>query len=116
MASGLALVAPRTGGVRHYADSSNAWLVEASPDAFARAVQSIRNDPSARHARQCAARATAERFDWGKVTASYFDLYDELHALTRGARQVPVLAPAFYSTEGRRVNTEGVAIEAGRQW
>jgi alpha-1,6-mannosyltransferase len=108
MASGLALVAPHTGGVRHYADSSNAWLAEANPEAFARAVRMIRNDPAARQARRAAARAAAERFAWEKVTAGYFDLYDELHALVRGTRREPALAPVFYSTARRGVSMEGV--------
>ena len=109
MASGLALVASRTGGVRQYADSSNAWLAEPSPEAFARAIEMIRSDPVACCARQRGARATAERFNWEKVTDSYFDLYDELHALVCGSRRVPTLAPAFYSTAGRRVTLEGSA-------
>lgn len=102
MAAGLALVAPLTGGVRHYADGSNAWLAEPSAEAFANAVQAIRADPAACRARQRAARATAERFDWEKVTAGYFRLYDELHALLRDSRHVPALTPAFYSTARRR--------------
>jgi glycosyltransferase involved in cell wall biosynthesis len=37
-ASGLALVAPYTGGVRQYADSTKAWLAEANPEAFGSAL------------------------------------------------------------------------------
>lgn len=103
MASGLAVVAPLEGGVRTYADSSNAWLAEANPDAFAAAVQEACQDPAA-SARRRAARVTAESFDWEKVTAGYFDLYDELHALVRGSRLVPVIPPAFYSTPEREVS------------
>jgi alpha-1,6-mannosyltransferase len=101
MAAGLALVAPNTGGVRHYADGGNAWLAEPHAEAFAHAVQAIRADPAGRQTRQVAARATAERFDWENVTGGYFDLYDELHALVRGRLREPALAPAFYSTQGR---------------
>jgi glycosyltransferase involved in cell wall biosynthesis len=107
MASGLALVAPLTGGVRHYADGSNAWLAEAVPDAFAHAVQTIRNG-SGVLARLRAARAAAERLDWGSVTDGYFDLYDELHAVICDGRLAPALAPAFYSSAGRRVTMEAV--------
>jgi alpha-1,6-mannosyltransferase len=109
MASGLALVAPKTGGVLHYADAHNSWLAEATPDAFARAVREIRDNPAVRCARQCGARATAERFDWEKVTAGYFDLYDELYALVRDSRHEPALAPAFYSTAGRSEGLAGAA-------
>jgi alpha-1,6-mannosyltransferase len=108
MAAGLALVAPNTGGVRHYADGSNAWLAEPRPEAFAGAVQAIRNHPADCRARRRAARATAERFDWETVTAGYFDLYDELHALIRDQGRVPALTPAFYSTEERRATMEAM--------
>ena len=100
MASGLALLAPLSGGVSTYANSSNAWLAEATPAAFAHAVREIRGNPAAVGARQSAARATAERFDWENVTAGYFALYDELYALVRGSRREPEMAPAFYSTAG----------------
>jgi len=113
MASGLALVAPCTGGVRHCADSTNAWLEEANPEAFARAVQTIRHDPAASQARRLAARTAAERFDWRKVTAGYFDLYDELHALVRGTLREPALAPAFFSTARRRLPLDGIEGVAG---
>jgi glycosyltransferase involved in cell wall biosynthesis len=93
MASGLALVAPSTGGLRHYADSGNAWLVEPTAEAFAAAIQAIRAD--GRSARRTSACATAERFDWDKVTAGYFELYDEIHALVRDSRRVPAMARHF---------------------
>jgi glycosyltransferase involved in cell wall biosynthesis len=107
MAAGLALVAPNSGGVRHYANGANAWLAEPVPQAFADAIHAIRSNPSGRHGRQVAARATAERFDWEKVTTGYFDLYDELHALVCHGRHAPVLAPAFYSTAERHATIAG---------
>jgi alpha-1,6-mannosyltransferase len=106
MAAGLALVAPNTGGVRHYADGSNAWLAEPTPQAFAAAVQAIRNHPADCSARRRAARSTAERFDWETVTAGYFDLYEELYSLVRDNRHVPSLTPAFYSTAERGATME----------
>ncbi|MEI9971189.1 MAG: hypothetical protein WDO73_03535 [Ignavibacteriota bacterium] len=60
-------------------------------------------------ARRLAARGKSLRapppngFDWEKVTGRYFDLYDELHALVRGGRREPALAPAFYSTAARSI-------------
>jgi alpha-1,6-mannosyltransferase len=98
MASAMALVAPHSAGVRVYANANNAWLAEASPAAFARAAQEIRDNPATRWARQSAARATAERFDWDHVIARYFTLYDDLYALVRDSRREPSLAPAFFST------------------
>jgi glycosyltransferase involved in cell wall biosynthesis len=110
MASGLALVAPSSGGVPHYADASNAWLAEPTPEAFARAVREIRDNPALLCSRQRAARATAERFDWEKVTAGYLALYDELYTLVRDSRREPAVAPAFYSTAAR-----GETIAGGAQ-
>jgi alpha-1,6-mannosyltransferase len=105
MASGLTLVAPRTGGVSHYADSANACLAEPSAEAFACAIRTAIAEPDERLRRRRAARATAERFDWEQVTADYFDLYDELYALVHNARHVPAIAPSFYSTGERRPTT-----------
>jgi alpha-1,6-mannosyltransferase len=109
MASGLALVAPSSGGVPHYANASNAWLTEATPEAFAHAVREIHDDPAERAARQSAARATAERFDWENAIARYLALYDELYALVRDSRREPALAPAFFSTAARSETIAGVA-------
>jgi alpha-1,6-mannosyltransferase len=107
MAAGLALVAPNSGGVRHYANAANAWLAEPNPQSFADAIHAIRSDPHERKARQVAARATAERFDWEKVTAGYFELYDELHALVHDRWRAPSMAPAFYSTAERQTTIAG---------
>jgi alpha-1,6-mannosyltransferase len=109
MASGLALVAPSSGGVPHYADTLNAWLAKPNPKAFAETVREIRDQPALRRSRQRAARATAERFDWERVTAGYLSLYDELYALVRDERREPAVAPAFYSTAERGETIAGVA-------
>jgi glycosyltransferase involved in cell wall biosynthesis len=101
MASGLALVAPSSGGVRTYGNALNSWLADATPAAFAQAVREIRDDPAARAERQSAARATAERFSWEQVIARYFALYEELYDLVGDRQREPVLAPAFYSTPER---------------
>lgn len=106
MASGLALVAPDAGGVTSYANERNAWVVNPSPLSFARAVQSIRADPETAACRRRAARITAEQFDWECVARGFFDLYDELHELVRGARRDPVMPPAFFSTPGNRWGNE----------
>jgi alpha-1,6-mannosyltransferase len=98
MASGLPLIGPNSGGLTSYADSSNAWLVEATPESYVRAVYAIRSDPAATAARLRTARATAEKYDWSAVASQFFDLYDELHALVQGRRSEPLLPPAFFST------------------
>ena len=106
MASGLALVAPDAGGVTCYANAGNAWLAPADAASFASAVRSIWRDPDTTAARRRAARGTAQQFDWQRVTGGFFDLYDELHDLVRGARHDPRSAPAFFSTPGDRWGNE----------
>ncbi|HVN03465.1 MAG TPA: glycosyltransferase [Bryobacteraceae bacterium] len=102
MASGLALIAPASGGVTCYANDRNAWLVNADAASFARAVREICHDPIDAALRRRAARQTAERFDWSRVTDGFFDLYDELHELVCGRRREPSMQPAFFSTPGDR--------------
>jgi glycosyltransferase involved in cell wall biosynthesis len=79
MAAGLPLVAPASGGVLSYANGENAWLAENTPASFADAIRSVHLDPGARSSRVDKARATAAQFSWGRVTASYFHLYDRFH-------------------------------------
>ena len=98
MASGLPLIAPNGGGLTCYAHAGNALLVDPEPGAYVGAIRSILADPDEASARARAARATVERFDWGAVTADFFELYDELHFLVRGERSEPLLPPAFFST------------------
>jgi alpha-1,6-mannosyltransferase len=106
MASGLPLIAPRTGGLTSYAHDGNAWLVDPEPEAYVGAIRSILADPGAAATRLRAARATAEKFDWPAITTEFFELYDELHALVRGERAEPLLAPAFFSSRKHEVEYE----------
>jgi alpha-1,6-mannosyltransferase len=105
MASGLPLLGPNRGGLTSYADSSNAWLMEADPESYVQAIHSIRSDPAAA-GRLRNARATAERYDWSAVASQFFELYDELHALVRGERLEPLLPPAFFSTRHNALECE----------
>jgi alpha-1,6-mannosyltransferase len=77
MASGLALVAPTSGGVATYADSTNSWLVPPTGAAFRGAVIDAAN-PESRVTRTRMARTTAERYDWPLVAARQFRIYDHL--------------------------------------
>jgi len=106
MASGLPLVAPHSGGLTSYANDSNAWLVNPSAAAFAAAIRAIGGDRESAMARVRQARLTAERFDWERVTAGFFDLYDEIHALVQGVRTEPLTLPHFYSTAGNCLGWE----------
>jgi alpha-1,6-mannosyltransferase len=98
MASGLPLIGPNRGGLTSYADSSNAWLLEADAGSYVQAVYSIRSNPATATIRLRNARATAEKYEWSAVATQFFELYDELHALVRGQRTEPLLPPAFFST------------------
>jgi len=106
MASGMAVVAPNSGGITCFANNENAWLVEPDAQRFTAAVEAIVAEPSAAEGRRLAARATAERFDWPRVADEFFKLYDELHALVAGERTAPLLEPAFYSSPGNRLGWE----------
>jgi glycosyltransferase involved in cell wall biosynthesis len=79
MAAGLPLVAPASGGVLTYANSGNAWLAENTAEAFAVAIQSVHADGEIYERKIASARRTAEEFSWTRVTANYFQLYDQFH-------------------------------------
>jgi alpha-1,6-mannosyltransferase len=100
MAAGVALVAPDAGGVKSYADESNAWLAAPSPEAFATAIRAVRDNPSARMRRTERARIIAEEHTWPNVAARHLKLYRELHALTQGAHSVETIAARTWSTPG----------------
>jgi alpha-1,6-mannosyltransferase len=115
MSAGLALVAPNVGGVTSYANSSNAWLVDAEPAAFADAVTRIGGNPVERANRTAAARRTAEQHRWPDVTARFLQLYRELHAVTRdgtlqGIRAEGMLPAREYSTPGNLFGKELIEL------
>ncbi len=89
MASGTPLVAPDSGGVLEYADSSCAWLAQPDGDAFAQAVLDVLSHPDAARERIRRARSVAERHDWRNVSEQFFDTYDQLHATRLAALQGP---------------------------
>jgi len=108
MAAGLALVAPRAGGVMSYATDENAWLGEARAESFAGLVRDVVADPSRRERKTRAARATAEQFRWQSVASRYLRLYEALCELRRGSRGPKGIEARFYSTAG---NWLGMEIE-----
>lgn len=105
MASGLALVAPNSGGVTEYANDTNAWLVAATGEAFSGAVRAVReNQGEARH-RRLLARRTAEGFRWQAAASRYLELYREIHEITTGRRDSQKSA-ATWSTLGNSFGRE----------
>ena len=85
MASGLPVVAPYSGGVRSYANDSNAWLAEPNGASFAAAVHSIFEDGRSRERKIARAIDIAGQFNWPGTAARFFELYDGLFARLRGA-------------------------------
>jgi alpha-1,6-mannosyltransferase len=77
MASGLALVAPHSGGITSYADESCAWLVPPDTDSFVRAINGAA-DPELRRKKAAAARQVAQEYDWPIVAARLFGWFDRL--------------------------------------
>ena len=110
MAAGLALVAPRSGGVMSYATDENAWLGDACAESFAALVSSVIADPERRRRKAHAARTTAEQFRWQSVASRYLRLYESLWELHCGFRKQQVIEPRFYSTAGNRWGMEISAI------
>ena len=106
MAAGLALVAPRAGGVMSYATDENAWLGEAHAESFARLVHAAVADPEGRLRKTRAARATAEQFRWQTVASRYLQLYESLHDAHCGLGRGRAIEPRFYSTTGNWLGVE----------
>jgi alpha-1,6-mannosyltransferase len=100
MAAGAALVAPDAGGVTSYADASNAWLAEATPAAFARAVLSVRSDPAGAAKKLALARKKAQEHSWDNAASRYLSLYRQLDAITQGHELANPITPRTYSTTG----------------
>jgi alpha-1,6-mannosyltransferase len=76
MAAGVPVVVPASGGVLEYANPLNAWLAAPAVGPFTRAVRAA---AAADPRRLAAARATAQRFRWSRITRRFFATYDELH-------------------------------------
>jgi alpha-1,6-mannosyltransferase len=96
MASGLPVVAPGAGGVLSYANSGNCWLVAATGRGFASGVREVFSESAVRAARVEVALQTAARFDWPRVAAIFFELYDELYRRSRQSLELErrILAPS----------------------
>jgi alpha-1,6-mannosyltransferase len=98
MASGLPVIGPSSGGITCYANAENASLVDPDPESFAAAAIELRESPAIAEVRRRAGRETAKRFNWPAVAASFFRLYEELHAIVQGQSTEPITAPEFYSS------------------
>lgn len=100
MASGLAVIAPNSGGVTSYANERNAWLENPNPVEFAAAARFIRANEVIRHKKAIAARETAESFNWSRVTARFLELYRDM------VTSAPTINPHSWSTPGDYLGRE----------
>ena len=100
MASGLAVMAPDSGGVTSYANEENACLLNPDADSFASAATFIRANPHVRAKKIRAARETAEQYRWTKVTGRLLNLYQEIIEITRDKRRSAATPPFAWSTPG----------------
>jgi alpha-1,6-mannosyltransferase len=117
MASGLALVAPNSGGVTSYADAGNAWLADADPHSFAAAIEAAAAPGPDRDAKIARAFATSQDYEWGSIAGEFLEFYREAVACFRGERGETARPARFYSTPGdywgREVPETGPAIPQG---
>jgi glycosyltransferase involved in cell wall biosynthesis len=80
MAAGCPVVVPNAGGVRAYADESNAWLSDPMPSAFAAAVRSATKNPAERRLRAARGHETISAHSAERATERAFGLYDSILA------------------------------------
>jgi alpha-1,6-mannosyltransferase len=97
MASRVPVVLPSAGGVLSYANQQNAWLAEPDGRSFALAIRSAIASPDP--VRVAAAFETARGFDWSRVTAKYFKLYDEIHRRQNSNVASPLTASHTFVTK-----------------
>jgi glycosyltransferase involved in cell wall biosynthesis len=78
-AGALPLIVPRMNGteelVRH---GVNGWFTERDGSGIAARLLVLRDDPSLRHAMSAAARDSAQRYNWERITDLYEAVYAEL--------------------------------------
>ena len=96
MASGLPVVVPERGGVRSYADPSNAWTVPAEAASFSQAAQEAVFNHDLREQKIARALETAFDFRWDRVAGAFLDLYADLWRAHQG--NIPRIGADFYST------------------
>jgi glycosyltransferase involved in cell wall biosynthesis len=84
MASGVPTVAPNGGGILSYATIENAWLVEPTGEAFAKAVREIVENEELREGKVATALATAREntreASTDRLFATYDKIYEDFHS------------------------------------
>ena len=88
MASGVPVVAPNSGGLLSYAHHRNAWLSEADPASFARAIRHVFSCTDTRLEKIRNGIETASGYSWKVSTDNCFALYDRMFAEFTGHRDL----------------------------
>ncbi len=120
MASGLPLVAPNTGGITSYANSQNAWTVNADVENFTEAIREVVTNPGETARKIENAMITAKGFRWEGVAASFLALYEDLNR--ERANEGEQNLPAFYSIAAGSMRASvirgaaNLAVAAFRFW
>lgn len=99
MASGLPLVAPNSGGLLAYANSSNAWLTKANAPAFAEAILDSYSS-NLRETKINQAISSARQFHAPQTAKRFLDLYQQF--MTNGVAD----EPDYRSTSGNWLGAE----------
>jgi alpha-1,6-mannosyltransferase len=89
MASGLPVVAPHAGGVLSYCTGQNAWLIDPTAEGLASGVRAVFADDCKRASKVAQALRTAACYDWPRIAAVFFELYDDLHHRYRKLYEAP---------------------------
>ena len=97
MASGLPLIAPNSGGILEYANSSNAFVVEPTAKAFSASVLELIRNPELQALKIANALSTAESFSLERVADSFLLLYEQIQAVSAGKMPLDEAAPLFRS-------------------
>ena len=80
LASGVATVAPNSGGILSYADNENAWLVEPTGESFATAIREVIDDSELGWRKTEKALETALANTRERLTDNLLATYDKLYA------------------------------------
>ncbi|HEY0429468.1 MAG TPA: glycosyltransferase [Pyrinomonadaceae bacterium] len=99
MASGLPVIAPKSGGVLSYANDENAWLEEPASEDYFAAVQDILNNEERRVMKIKNALDIVREYTWENSTDRLFTLYDNIYKDFCLQRELHV-----YESENKKIN------------
>jgi alpha-1,6-mannosyltransferase len=97
MASGIPLIAPDAGGVKAYANASNAVLTVPVGSAFAAAIRNLVREEGKRREIIQAALMTAQEFSLETATDRYLDFYMTMCCVLRSQLKLEEANPLFIS-------------------